>query len=134
MRTIKYQAIYRPTGEKFEVYKLDLLNETVHGAFDGSQSDYCIYSTTPYGYGDAWIREYTGLKDKNGTEIYEGDLVFMSEYGGSTKEVRWHEHMCKFFLINDKQGETSTDSLVDWKAEQNLEVVGNIYENGDKLL
>jgi uncharacterized phage protein (TIGR01671 family) len=84
---------------------------------------------------DDWVMvgevgQYTGLKDVNGKEIYEGDVLHMSEYGKRPKKVYWHDQMCKFFLI-DKDG--GTDHLADWKARDYLEVIGNIHDNQELI-
>lgn len=72
------------------------------------------------------LMQYTGLKDKNGTEIYEGDILHlfskktapMANNGIDTiVEVK---HICQF------AGE-------DWYGSECAEVIGNIYENPELL-
>ena len=97
------------------------------------------------GIGDKWYEfvQFTGLKDKNGREIYEGDIVNYAEnklYGnGSTMKgvFVYHEWMARFH-IEDSRG--SWDPFYTWNGTQQendgssiIEIIGNIYEN-PKLL
>jgi uncharacterized phage protein (TIGR01671 family) len=81
-------------------------------------------------FGDFEIMQYTGLKDKNGKEIYEGDLIkdSDSEFIG---EVIFDEDTLCFttkFQANELWG------FVPRKGKDNhCEVVGNIYENPEVL-
>ena len=79
--------------------------------------------------GDWLIMQYTGLKDKNGVEIYEGDLL--EESPGHLFEVVWgHVHArCGFTL----QWRTKSIQYPEWNRGTKMEVIGNIHENPELL-
>lgn len=74
------------------------------------------------------LMQYTGLKDKNDTEIYEGDIV-QSER--DTMVVGWKQSAGSFCL--DRDGWLSSHYFGEAVDAGNTEVIGNIYENPELL-
>ena len=69
------------------------------------------------------IMQYTGLKDKNGKEIYEGDIVRC--YGGAYwNGIYEYDHVIEVRDIRDLNG---------IEYSENVEILGNKYENPELL-
>lgn len=77
-------------------------------------------------YEDMIYMQFTGLLDKNGKEIYEGDIV---QYGGMKAQVHWDKYM---WNVVDYYN-SSFDSPGDAFSEGVFEIIGNIYENPNLL-
>lgn len=74
---------------------------------------------------------FTGLLDRNGKEIYEGDLI--QQHQGKDYSIQyyvgWRESRCGFWLYDlDK---TPHLDLTDFR--ENLKVIGNIFENPEMM-
>ena len=91
-------------------------------------SDFCLMDT------NSILMQYTGLKDKNGVEIYEGDIVenaskdlkFQVVYEAPSFNRKWIDNTSKRYR------EHLTEPLA-WNTYMICEVIGNIYENPELL-
>lgn len=79
---------------------------------------------------DGWeqfeLMQFTGLLDKNGKEIYEGDIVRYEDYANSKKVVKWDDDRVGFLFKRKGQ----YDGLLNLMK---VIVIGNIYENPELL-
>lgn len=74
------------------------------------------------------LMQYTGLKDKNGKEIFEGDIVEIDEDENLTGEVMYDKDRAGFIMYFD-------DAPADIHFEDSdiLQIIGNIYENPELI-
>lgn len=79
------------------------------------------------------VGQYTGLTDKNGTKIFEGDILSghldeLFPEDESRYPVVWHDYGWHI-----KCGNKSFDTLEQWWVAKFLEVIGNIHDNPELL-
>lgn len=126
MRTLKFRARWRDTGKVvsdfMEEYTIDALND------------------------DTFISEqFTGLLDKNGKEIYEGDIVQVSMIRGhyvcevvdskniGSKSIGEVYYSACHYAVKFPEGYFDLIDLMSDQEKMNCKVIGNIHENPDLL-
>ena len=109
---------------------------------------------TDWKHKDYVLMQCTGLKDKNGTLIYEGDIVEVQYFGGQIPlfkneyskqpeterfEIFCHPEWLKFHAKNDNYRKTCEIHSLDLERirvndyNKSYEVIGNIYENPELI-
>ena len=108
--------------------------------FNQKSSKNIIIDDEWFSFGEVILMQYTGLKDKNGKEIYEGDIVLVATYSyeepllDTTCTIEYNPHYLIYeFVEIEETGErySMLDIRDNFKSE--LEVIGNIYENPELL-
>jgi uncharacterized phage protein (TIGR01671 family) len=128
-REIKFQVL-----EKNKIIGIERLN--------GTQWEWQYFLLNP-DKGERWCagvfgnapdlirRQFTGLKDKKGNEIYEGDVCICPRNGqkrDTPLEVKYGGQ-CQFYLH-----ESGTEKIFNMPLfSDNIEVVGNIHEHPELL-
>lgn len=122
MREIKFRGKCMDNGEWLYgdlVQSPDKLRKAIF-ASDMERDDECEVFPSSVG-------QFTGLKDKNGQEIYEGDILV---YGQWVALVLWNKELATFALQFDFEKEVGMKPLGEW---QTMEIVGNIHDNPELL-
>lgn len=121
MREIKFR-MWNSCGDKskflYSFQALECMNQQQLGIYD-HEKDGCAFE------------QFTGLRDKNGKEIYEGDIL-----GGCIGlVVHWCNKCHGFQLTYPNEGcfSCNGDVFINEFEKEDFEVVGNIHENPELL-
>ena len=132
-RIIKYRAYIKKDynkeliGKILKVSSIHLKKNKVIIGYSLSRSN---YGNRSFNYENIELMQFTGLYDKNGKEIYEGDIL---QIGVDRAYVKWNDRYGYFQLI--PIGDYYFDSDVIGQALEYLEaeVIGNIIDNKNLL-
>lgn len=125
---------------KFRGKVADEPNEWVHGyltnedsIFQPKETEYtkcCGFGT--FAVIPETIGQYTGLKDKNNKEIYEGDILKFSEE--DTAVVKWDKKY-SYFMVKPIQDYYFDSDVLGHALEYNydVEIIGNVWEDSELL-
>ena len=129
MREIKFRGL---TIEGNKMVYGDLLLYRVYPViFDEDKEQHEVDATT--------VGQYTGLQDKNGKEIWEGDIVkvhfnLQNEAQHKIKKIKWWDAGAAFKIVTGKRGLKSGLRLHAAAIyKRKIEIIGNVYENPELL-
>ncbi len=126
MRDIEYRAFVKETKKMLPVTDL-CFNETESVGVSGCGDANCTLCVDWYGFDDVVLMQYTGLKDKNGKKIFEGDIVDISVYD----RLDWSSIKGKVVFLNGAWlVEDVGHFAITLQSKTNeIEIIGNVHEN-----
>ena len=123
MRDIKFRCWDTENKQMLKVQELDFEDTFYGGRLSIRTDQYNDY----FDIEDMILMQYTGLKDRNGKEIYEGDIVYImpeDERG----IIRWDNETARYVVIYDN----IISDFDNWYGKD-LEVIGNEFDNPELL-
>lgn len=121
MNNLKFRAWDKVNKEMLKIDVIDFFLKGIRVLEHNGNSFFMKFS-------DVVLMQSTGLFDKNGKEIFEGDIV-RNTHTGSVGRVHWCVHNTGFFYYVEKDKKDYTV----FRAKYNLEVIGNVYENKELI-
>ena len=86
------------------------------------------------------VGQFTGLLDKQGVKIYEGDILIDVEFDENNNDISgkfpvvYDSSKCQFAIDNSfKKDGSSLVNFIEYFGVENLEIVGNIHDNPEML-
>ena len=123
-REIKFRAWHKEKKIIGEVLGIDILHKEIFF----SNEDVDCYEHTDFK--DIKLMQYTGLKDKNNKEIYEGDIVKLRANHG-IGVIKYSDEWGAFVVEYIKPRPLAVLGMNYYKED--IEVLGNIYQNPELL-
>lgn len=133
MREIEFRAYLKKNQQIVDVLDIDFMQEAI-GYMNKADTKYTCVK-----FDDIELMQYTGVKDKNGKKIFEGDIVkcvsedFEESVGQGVFEVVFETRNKTAYFGIKKDGKNTYGFNFDFTPANKCEVIGNIYDNPELL-
>lgn len=124
MNIPKFRAYDKVSGEVFEVVSIDFERDYVE--LKSKYEAFCACLD------EVEIMQSTGLKDKSGAEIFEGDIIDVGTTTPFIHRVEVDRQNAAFILI-PIDSRWSKSYMYSFEDKSRYEVIGNIYENPELM-
>jgi len=129
-REIKFRIWDVGNKEMLEVQELDFEPTFYGGRIAIRPDQYSDYFDTE----EMILMQYTGLHDKNGKEIYEGDIVYcQTKYGKAKAIIKFINGKFVAYWNSALTHPENGHHIASYEINKRFEVIGNIYDNPELL-
>ncbi len=118
-REIKFRMWHKKSKKMFDVESINFKDRSLN------MWNSVMYTLSTFSLDDVILMQYTGLHDKNGKEIYEGDILKGTFYGFPMPE---YDYVFQIYWDEKEKG-----FMASYFEPSECEVIGNIYDNPELL-
>ena len=118
-REIKFRMWHKKSKKMFDVESINFKDRSLN------MWNSVMYTLSTFSLDDVILMQYTGLHDKNGKEIYEGDILKGTFYGFPMPE---YDYAFQIYWDEKEKG-----FMASYFEPSECEVIGNIYDNPELL-
>ena len=125
----KFRVWILNTKEMEKVERINMSSDVITCEIEYAYGALFITGRKP----DGVLMQSTGLRDKNGVEIYEGDIVKPVSFASWIGVVKYSPENAAYILDDHNNEFIRGENVYLSQFNEGLEVIGNIYENPELM-